>query len=840
MSTFTKWEVFAITPKAGENLITNPSIEAATTGYTAVNSALAVSSTYARYGTNSLRVTPSDASAAGAYWSAALTDTLTYTFSLSIKGEAGKTYTMAFVDDTGAAVEASLQFTANGYWQRKSVTFTANETDTFYLQLLRDAGQSTTAAFYTDGWQLEASATMTTYIDGTLDSVVGMLRGRTEYYWTGTQHASTSKRVEWTASGGELVKLSDYCRILSVVGLGLPQISPIAADVSTGGGIYQWSRAGNRDFQLVVSFSGANPGEVAKDIAAVQEAVDITSARYNQPLRLMMVGYDAGGVIEQSETLWVDCAYTGGLEGSFSNYHYENRVINFRNYSPVLRGEGYKTSVVAHQTVFSGACVIREQPDGTCDNWGVTEAATTDAGHVIAKSTTGIYYLGGNFTNLNAIAEADYIAQNSGGIWAACASGLNGQVRAMTIGPDDTLYVAGDFTDAGGDAAADYIAKWNGSAFSAVGAGGASHAIYALAISSAGHLYAGGEFTDIGGSGADYLARFDGTNWNTVVSATGLNGRVNCIIPDPWGDGVIIGGAFTDAGAATVDYLARVTITGTTYAYALIGSAAPNAAVTSLHYDASNGRLYAAGEFTSIGGVAVGYVAYYDGTKWVPMGSGFGDAWNTTQAAIASGKGAVHFAGGIGSAGGVALPDGFASWTGNQWKGQWFVNDLTAGARGVYVDQDTSNVFWLCAISSGKTPGFTSVDNTGYSNTYPVLVVNGLMTYFCGIRNYTTGEDIKFSNLTIKANERLVIVFGQNGVTSARIYANGAADTTTPAGGQSYRDCMQYILPGSSSTITLIPGNNNIGAFAYSFIGVSAAAYISYPLTYRSIEGAII
>lgn len=840
-STFTNWEVYAVRPAAGENLITNPSVEVATTGYAAVNSTLAVSSTYARYGAQSLRATPTDAGAAGAYWTCALTSGTTYTFSLSLKGEAGKTYTLAFVDDTGGAIEASTQFTANGHWQRRSVTFTADETDTFYLQVLRDVGQSSTAVFYTDGWQLETGSAMTTYIDGTLDVVIGTTRGRREYHWTGAVHASTSKRVGWTASGGTMTRLRDYCKILAITGLGMPQISAIATDITTGGALYQWSRAGNRDISIVASFSGTTPGDIANDIAAVQTALDCTSFYYRQPLRIVLQGWNAAGTIEQSETIYLDCAYTGGLEGGFNSYYSERRVISLRNYTPTLRGEGYTTADLGWQQALTGDLVVRVKPDGTIDNFGVTESTDTHKGYCMAKNATGVTYLGGEYQDISGVSGASFIAQASSlGVWSAMGTvSLTAPVQDMVVADNGTLYFCGNFTNAGGDAAADYIAKWDGSNFSAVGTAGASDVVTCLAISKAGHLYAGGQFhgaASIGGVDADYLARWNGSTYAAVGSATALNGNVFAVIPDPWGNGVIVSGQFTNAGGnSAIDYLSRVTITGTTYAHSLIGASAPNAAVYGLHYDETAGRLYAVGAFTSIGGVAANYVAYYDGAQWNAMGTGFGDAVSV-GAKITSQNGKVHFTGNnVQTAGGLTLPDGFATWSGNRWTGQKFdATGAAFAARGVFYDNDTGDLSWLGIIESSTTEAKTTITNAGYEKAYPILSILGPGTVY-GIQSYTTGERVDFNGLTLRAGEYATIVFGESGIVSAwgsSLPFHGKPNVTG-------RDLRPYIVSGSSATITLRPDANAIGLFIYGGTSAATAATISYPLVYRAIEASI-
>ena len=348
-STMTQWEVWAVKPAAGTNYITNPSAETGVTGYTGSNATVTQSSEASRFGAYSVKVVPTNVNTlAHVEYKITAPSTDNLTFSVYVKGVAGKTYTIRILDDD-ESTQSDVTFTANGYWQRRSVTLSVTSGDALYLYVYRDANQSTTAPFYTDGWQLEAGDKMTTYIDGDLDAIYGHLRGVREYYWTGTPHASTSKRIAQTSSGGEMIKLSTFCKIIAILGLGLPQINALAADITTGGGLYQGSRMGNRDIEIKTEFTGETPGDIANDIAAVAAALDNTSFPYRQPLRLYLTAYDAAGTTEQSETTFIDVAYTGGLEGGFTSYKHETKYLTFRQYDPAMQGEGYTTAALDWQ-----------------------------------------------------------------------------------------------------------------------------------------------------------------------------------------------------------------------------------------------------------------------------------------------------------------------------------------------------------------------------------------------------------------------------------------------------------------------------------------------------------
>lgn len=821
-------EIYLIKPEERTNLVVNPSVEVDTTGYTPFNSTIARSVADSRYGIASLKVTPVDTDEAGAYYSVALTTGVKYHFSASIKGAAGITYRIAIQDDTGMMVEAGLDFVANGHWQRKYVTFTADESDTFYLAVVRLEAQDDTTAFYLDGFQLEVGDYPTTFICGD-NEIMGMVDTRDEYYWTGAPNASTSIRKWWTQSGGQMLRLRDYCRLAKVEGLGLPGVQPLSVKYTLGGAGYQWSRPGSRLIMLTLDFYGDNPGDIATKIAAIADAVNITNTMHNQLLRLMIVGYNSTGAIEGSDVLFVDVAYRAGLEGSLSSYRHERKTIAFEQYSPSMIGEGWSASALSWQQDLSGYCVVRERHTGVIDNFEITTAADGQ-GNVLVKDSVGTYYLGGLYGNLNGGTYADYITKYtpSGGWDSIDDDTLNGEVLAAVIDNNDRLYIGGSFTNAGGKADADYIAyaEKDGKEFLQIVSSGnpCNGAVYALAMSRLGTIYIGGAFTDISGTGADYLARYDGTTVAVVKSATALNGAVRCIIPDPWGDGVIVGGAFTSAGGTSgLNYIARVTVSGSAYDYVSITDvASPNGAIYAIHWDEDLGRLYVMGDFSTIGGITANRIAYWDGSNWRAMGTGF-NALNA-PCGMVSEHGKLHCAcNGAAYAGGVALPDAYAIWDGNQWMAPMFDISGAASSRNIFYDKETDDVFYLGPVAGTTTEAPTTITVNGYADVYPVLSVIGPGTIY-GIKSYKTGQKIYFNGLTLLAGEEITFVFTRTGY---KIYSNRRGRL------QGYR------VPGGSTTFRLEPGVNKIGMFIYGSTSAATTAVLRWRESYLAFEQAV-
>ncbi|MBL8093282.1 MAG: hypothetical protein JNL73_03860 [Anaerolineales bacterium] len=197
---------------------------------------------------------------------------------------------------------------------------------------------------------------------------------------------------------------------------------------------------------------------------------------------------------------------------------------------------------------------------GSCQQ-GVVSALASRNGQIIA---------GGNFVDVNnsgsPLPAADMLAIWDGTDWSAVGAVPNGSLNSLVqavvvVGTD--LYVGGGFTDVSDQGAnlpaADYVARWDGSNWSALGSNGAGNGalnglVYALAVDAQGNLYAGGGFTNVNDNGAalpaaDYLARWDGTHWSALgdngAGNGALNGSVTALAFS--GSDLIVGGIFTNA-----------------------------------------------------------------------------------------------------------------------------------------------------------------------------------------------------------------------------------------------------------------------------------------------------
>ena len=205
------------------------------------------------------------------------------------------------------------------------------------------------------------------------------------------------------------------------------------------------------------------------------------------------------------------------------------------------------------------------------------------------------------------------------------------------------------------------------------GGGGGPGSVAALAVFDDGQgerLFAGGQFSQAGGVQAIAVARWDGISW---APAFGLGGGVSdfVVYDDGTGQSLYAGGGFVGQGwSPPQNAVARWT--GSTWIP--VGSGFGNGVVVSclaVFDDGTGSALHAGGTFIAIGGITVNYIAKWNGSSWLPLGTGvqhvFGTAYVGAMAVYDDGWGPALYVGGrFTSAGGVSV-DSIARWDGTSW-----------------------------------------------------------------------------------------------------------------------------------------------------------------------------
>lgn len=250
--------------------------------------------------------------------------------------------------------------------------------------------------------------------------------------------------------------------------------------------------------------------------------------------------------------------------------------------------------------------------------------------NVLSLAVTGTdLYVGGNFDKANEISVnsiARWNFQNQA--WYPLGNGATdgfGTVLAI-VRSSHGIFAGGNFLKAG-DLVVNSLARWGGSQWNTIGKG--TNKAIDVMVSRGNEIFIGGDFTEIEGIPVNRIARWDGMRWSSL--GTGLNGRVYAIAFASNGD-VYAGGSFTQAGGLASPSIARWD--GTNWHAVGVGlGGTTNPTVYALAVDGN--KLYIGGSF-QVPGVANNYniVAYDVATQqFSPLADGFGSSgWNRVRA----------------------------------------------------------------------------------------------------------------------------------------------------------------------------------------------------------------
>jgi uncharacterized delta-60 repeat protein len=213
--------------------------------------------------------------------------------------------------------------------------------------------------------------------------------------------------------------------------------------------------------------------------------------------------------------------------------------------------------------------------------------------------------IAGTFTSVGGVARGNIAkVTNSGAVDESFAvgAGADGPINAVAVQTDGKIVVAGEFQKFHGIARG-RIARLNadGSLDAAFNPTlGANGPIYALAVNGS-NIYAGGDFTAYNGQTRKRLVKLSitgGSDPNFNVG-TGPNAAVRCLALSSFD--IIVGGAFTSWGTQTRNRLAAVdSFSGSLESYNSTGG--PDGPVSAI-FLASSSWIVIGGEFTHVSGV---------------------------------------------------------------------------------------------------------------------------------------------------------------------------------------------------------------------------------------------
>ncbi len=800
-------QFYFVIPQATTNMITCPSFEKNSTGWTAVGGSVSRVTTNQRRGSYGLQVTPTSGSGDGVYFgTVSLVSGQDYTFSIDVLGELGVPYKIYFASTAGTLQGTATTFTGTGKWERIEVSYNASSTASRRLYITKDSSSST-AVFYIDGAQCENYPYSTSYCDGSLDGC----------RWVLQPEASQSVRSSQTRNGGRRVDLDAYnASLVAQQGTGMP---PMRNQLTPYGGIagsfYHGSLAAERPFTLTFSQWGDG---VDGWHAERQNLINIVKTDVVTTYLPMIIGYtDAGGETE------IECIYDGGLEINDGKRDIDTIAMRFLAPDPYWYRVGHQGCELSQITVSSLENVVIYDPEsGWSELAGDIEPlGTAGLVEVVRVSPyTGYVYIGGSFTSIDGDTNLKGIAYHDGTSWQQMDAGTLGSVADIDFAPDGvTVYVVGNFTTIGG-VAANRVARWDGSNFNAMGTG-AALPINVVTVGYDGNVYVGGSFASVGGvANTDGIAYWSGSVWNAM--GTGVSSGVATVDAIAIGkDGnVYVGGQFSGmGGVANTSGIAAWNGS----AWSALGTGITSPAVNALVVGA-NGLLYAFGFFTSAGGVTVENIAVWNGSAWADVGGGLNF---TMEYAAASSDGAI-FATGGGRPDIDQGVDSLIQWTGSVWVGTSFESpgklnafDIGPGDK-IYATATTDTTD---ATTDAAYPTTTTVENDGTANGYPVVVWRGAASgsgvYMHELRNWTTKESIYFtSGLKVLPNEIITLDLrpGRKTLTS-NMRGNIA----------------RYIHPGSKmASWHLAPGTNLVSQFSLDTLNViGAGTYLGVTMYWR-------
>ena len=357
--------------------------------------------------------------------------------------------------------------------------------------------------------------------------------------------------------------------------------------------------------------------------------------------------------------------------------------------------------------------------------------------------------------------------------WGGCATVWD----ADGAGPNPPLLVVA--VTSGG------IRAWDGSKFISFG-GFPGGQVKSFAVFN-GQLYVGGTFHAIGSDTVKNVGRWDGSHWQTL--GTGMTGAGNPSNPQGTVNSMVVhegklclGGSFVPASTGTWTSFATwdgatlvagpnrnapitqlAEIGGLLYCstaansaavwrlytngWGLIGSVADNDVLCLTSF---NSDLICGGIFKSFSGTgAILGVARFNGTQWVPMGSGIGPPGSEVHSLMAY-NGSLYAAGTFSTAGGVSVKN-VARWDGSAW---YAAGDGLSRTTNPHVDALVEYDNALDAIgsfdysSTSPDTGIARWDGTrwlpfiaGINGPVTALLTSGFNAYVGGQFQFDWGPD---------------------------------------------------------------------------------------------------
>jgi hypothetical protein len=786
-------KIIIFEPEDGTNLVTNPRLADNATGYLDNGATILRSLSRARWGRASLEVvTDGVGLQEGAYFRLdPQTQNTFYGGSVYVRGTGIVRARLA--DGTNGIEFATDRITLDdNHWTRLEVLGRTGGNLSNDLRLYVETfGSIQSVTFYLDGFQIEASPHVTTYIDG----------GR-------------PRVLEFEDVGVYVTQAS---------GTGMPPIRLNIQDLgSQDRSLIQNFKPLPRSINLLFWAKKEPQSKVAspaalREIHILRERLEaLIKPDRSHGAQPFLMRYQDG-----TDSVEIMAHYESGLEfdGDLRFPYFNSFGVRMLAVDPYWQSDGQDVQQLTASKEVSNADHVLARIDG---EWQAIGAGAT-GGNVreFAKDpVTGDIYMVGSFTSVSGVANTRGIARWDGTNWNEVSGGLdNGSVYDVAIGPGQvptvrTLYIGGDFTsvDSG---TMNRIAAFDIEAgtWSEVGQDdGLDGSVFDIKINRNGDLYIGGAFAESAASTIELnlIAFYDSSTGSFIQMGfgPGLNmstggGRVRGIEMDIDGLTPFIAGFFDrETGGTAGDLEGIATYDPDSNTFDEPGTDGANNSDVREAALAPDGRIYVGGTFTNIGVVDAANVAVYTREDWLPLGQAGDGVVGVNKIARyvqVDDRGRVYFAGSFHALTGADFARLVGTWNGSSFSHLDIELPLPGNeVGGLLID---GRDIWLGHQSEGTAAQGSfihTIENRGKTTAGVVLEVFG-PARLLWLENQTSGDVIRM-DLVVDASETVTLDFRrgkQNFVSNYKGNVGGG------------------IMPDSDlAAFGLLPGSNKIAFFA--------------------------